>query len=619
MKHIDNLIKIAVAIISIILAVIFIKGIFSGPINSLGIKDDFIVFHKQFEDFWLQADSFLDKFNYLVMKSHWPHPKIIGRLATLVGYYTVGYIHLGYIMIFSNIAMICTCITIYLLYFKDKILFILPILLILLQVHHINFWTVAIIAHGTVYIVLLLFFYCLIRQKYLPALFLLFILFFRSGGGFLVMIPLAIIMFLLYQHDKITLKTIGLFSGASILFFILFYSFTLSGVLENNRTSSLLKDEVSVNFISKIGSIAAYCLQVLGGFFSSRYVPIEHNNYLNFTFGIIGIILIIAFLYKSKSLSTRLYPVFGAAIYFLLLCMLAGLINDKPDQFFETTIIRYKFYSIFFWVSIYTALVQIFYKKKVFYYSYALLLLFCFSGFYKNANSQYIKNLGFLKTRALFNNISGDLYSKPQLDASFMKSLSIHKIYNSSYEKNISGHLNFEKVLNIKLSPDKVKIKPNSPALDQLVEYNMFQENGLLKIVGAVNQKKKRLVTILDFGDFKEYYLINKLKKKTKGKETKYFFDAFIVPDERANFTVSFAGFNTSYHLINSRQTFSTSVLKDNFLNPYNFKDKNKIMQVEEEFYTKIMKTNSNQQKINKALRNRNKQLEQFKSKKKRN
>jgi len=212
-----------------------------GPLSTYAILDNYITFLAQFDMYWLQQDTLLGKLKYFITVSNWPHPKIISRALSVLSYYTLGHVHFGVITLLSNIGLLVTVYVIYQNYFKKNIIFIVPVAALLLQVIAINFWTVAIVAHGFVYLFVLFFFISVVKQHYFASIVLLFVLIFRSGGGFLVIIPLFIVLTILYFRKQLDLKFVITLAAVAAVFFLLFYLVTLNGSFSNQRTEVLLQ------------------------------------------------------------------------------------------------------------------------------------------------------------------------------------------------------------------------------------------------------------------------------------------------------------------------------------------------------------------------------------------
>ena len=571
---------------SIIIISCFLKSICGGPLESYAILDTYTAFFDQFDKNWLSANSFSEKLKFFVSKSNWPHPKIIVRISTILSYYGLGHVDIKLITLISNLGMLGTCLAIYRLYFRNKLIYLLPILLLLLQVFEINFWTVAIIAHGFAYLLIILFFYFLINKKYTISIILLFIIFFRSGAGFLIVCPLFLVLLLLKYKDEINMKHFLIYGISSSIFFSIFYLVTLEGTFSGSRTSSLMDDNVAVNFITKISSIFVYSLQVLGTCFTSRYYLVTQSTLIDFVMGAIGVFFLFYFLSKYKSLQIKYYPLIGAAIYFGLLCLLAGFMNDDATVFFEITIARYEHFSIFFLISIYALTACHFYESKLFQFFFILLLVFssiCFFDNYIGGEDKILK-LNKSRTKSLYNNLVGDYYSKPYTMPLLSRRISVNKIMTRSMNIGLLEKFDFNAITS-SVVDNKLTSTTNTIDSTSIVNYYKFSQNGLIKIVGSANFKLDKLVIIADENGDKKIYTPSGIKKIG----SKYFFDCILTNHKNPIF--SFAQLTNdklSFQKVVSNYSFKVNLLKNNLLTPFEKKHHNKVSNIEGRFYKAI-------------------------------
>ncbi len=591
----------------------FFKGIWSGPLHSLTVLDNYIAFFNQFQYNWLNTDSFFQKLHFFISKSNWPHPKLICRILTVSSYYITGNINLGYFSLIGNIGMLFTCFTVYLVgNFKQKILYILPILFILLQVTRLNFWTIAIVGYGFNLMSVILSLYYLTQRKYLQTSILLFFVFFTSGAGFLISIPVFFILLLLYIDNEINKKEFLCLISLCAIYFFIFYFFTLDGAFFHSQKSiSGLVGSNEVGFITKIISKIIYATQVLGQVATSEHSFLGKNVYINFILGLIGFSLMGFFTLKSRTLSKEVYPFLGGALYFLILCCLAGLMRDQGGQLFENTLPRYLFQSIFFWVCIYILAVLKWYKDSFFVYVFGGIVLFTFLSFISNSigNHHRMPYLSEKTQKSLFNNIAGDYYSFPQIRHKLSKDILTNNAYTKAFNKNLTPPKDriFTKILAPSLTVQEEKIDSNRSSPIK-IRYNFFRKNGLLKIIGSSNTLTDALVVKIPSKRGNELFKIQNLKRKGK----RYFFELFILDDFPPESNFSFLVLEDSskkYHKTKSVLDFNQSLYKDKHLSKYSSNDKKKAIEIEKSFYEALTAEKYNMKKVGKLLTKRNKKL----------
>ncbi len=387
--------------------------LFIGAPNIAISLDDARMFQKHFGEYWINSDGLLNKLYYFIRLEKWPHPKIIGRIATLISYYTIGSVNITLLTFLGNLGLVFTwLLTYFLLEVKRKIVYLLPITILLFTSYGQNFWTILSFSFGYRFLLVGLTLYFLNSRKFYLSFLFSFLAVFSGGVGFLVFPIVALYFFIdLYTERKFKQIYLVWFCWA-VICILLFYFLTLDSLeYYNNKSPKITAD---VGLFSRLLSNGSYSLSLVG--------LLSHEKLFYFLSDrqdiIIGALCFLCLLGTSffVKLSDKKSKIsFCLMVYMIGLILVAALMRDDVQVIGENSEPRYLVYSIHFWLPMLLLMCNTFHSQKWFKYvygSFGALLLFSYLMTYTD-RIERAKERRTSKTLAFYNGLVGDDISAP--------------------------------------------------------------------------------------------------------------------------------------------------------------------------------------------------------------
>ena len=556
---------------------VFVLIFFKGPIGLDGHLDSWVAIVDQFQLRWLDVEG-IDKFDYFFSPSNWPHPKIILRIFTVFDYYVFSNISMYRIDLYCNLGILLTVFLIYRIWCVKKIILLIPIASIFLIVTRSNYWTVLSVGIGYSYLISILLFYCVFTRRHMLAFLLIFLAVFRSGAGFLILIPLSSALLYLLYKKELDIKNFILYLLVVLFNLVIFYNVTLGGSFVSNRIK-----EFDVPFIERIGSLFMYYFQVAGSFPISEVFLNFESKYLKV---FLGFLISASYLYqliKSDKSNTKVRIGLCVGLYYILLCAIAAAINDNPEMLFEGVQNRYTHFSIWLWSSVYLIFISSFERLRDYRaYLIPIIILFTINFFIKSYNSfDFFPKFKENKTEGFFNALVGDVKSLPVLIANKeAKLINLKKIYYDGVKNELIKPYNFERIYNEKFDKEALDFSKKGSGKGKYF-FSKFEDLKLLKIDILTLEKTKEIFVETNG----VIYKAERENRKMNG----FNLFLFYLPAPINNETLKF--YNLKNDQLESQEAildYSRYYKSKKYRTVKNNRDMERILDIEEAFYANI-------------------------------
>lgn len=399
--------------LTICVIISFYVILFIGAPNIAISLDDARMFQRHFGEYWVNSDGFLNKLYYFIRLEKWPHPKIIGRIATLISYYSVGSVNITLLTFLGNLGLLLTWLLTYLLLeVKQKIIYLLPITILLFTNYDQNFWTILSFSFGYRFLLVGATLYFLSSHKIYLSFIFSFLAVFSGGVGFLVF-PIVALYYLIELYTERKFKKVYLVWFCwGIICLVLFYFFTLNSLEYYTKKSTEISTDVGL--FSKLLSNASYSLSLIGLLTHEELFYILSDRQDMIIGGLCLLSLLgMLFFVTLKDKSSKI--IFCLMVYMFGLILVAAIMRDDVKVIGENSEPRYLVYSIHFWIPFLLLACNTFYSQKWFKYVYGgfgVLLLFSFLMTYPDRLDR-AKERRTGKTLAFYNGLVGDDISAP--------------------------------------------------------------------------------------------------------------------------------------------------------------------------------------------------------------
>ena len=493
--------------------------------------DDARMFQLHFNDLWVKANGILEHLYYFTRLEKWPHPKITGRVATLISYYSLGEINFVLLNFLGNLGILFTLLLFGKILDQRYKWFILLVLSILMfRVYDQNFWTILSFSFGYRLLFVGLSLYFLnTRKEWLSFVFSFFAVF--SGGvGFVVFFVIG----LYFLHELVIKRQwrakYNVWALWTIMCLLLFYFGTLEGI---DSTPSSINKNVTVTIFERLTSFITFVFSMSGqitDIITVINIPLIYSQIVGF----VGISLFIYSVYKLDFKQHKHKVAAGMLIYMFVLILIAAILRDDISVIGEASEPRYLVYSIQFWVSLLLSLSLTYLKSDI----WGIILLVIFILLMLNYSMTIFdrielrKQVKIKKSQAFYNGILGDdvapfLCAVAKDKRSKCVEYALYAAETGTY--SFPSYVGFKKLQLYKdtlfMGQDKSRSK-----------VNIFYHDGILKLRGSLQSKyvkdiieTGKIRMILSIG--REQYLIEDVDLTYRKKAG--VFEAFINFDSK--------------------------------------------------------------------------------------
>lgn len=306
--------------------------------NIFRSQDDLNFFVRQFGRKYLEINSIPDFFDFMVTMGNWPHPKIFGRIQSIISYHILGEINFRYIVLTGNFFILVLFGLIWRVEKIDLKHIISFGLVILLAISHCNFWPILISAYA---LNLICAYLCLVTfksEKFWNSGFLSMFATLSTGLG--IVFPFLNV----FQLNRLNWKKLK--SLLPYLLFMILNLWLFKEIIYDTRSSGVTGGEVGSFSIGYVVAKLTYLANFLFRYIS---VPLAGKNsgiLSSFLLMVYLPLIIYWFFNQSKFKKNHLIYI---TFYWLISGLLAAFLrSDNNLEYFESPPLRYQIHSSFF-------------------------------------------------------------------------------------------------------------------------------------------------------------------------------------------------------------------------------------------------------------------------------